>query len=161
MIKIKQSEIIKLTRKKAGLTQKQLAQKTGLSVATIQGYEQNKYYPKIDSLNKIAMALSVSIGDLAGDDSLSIYQSELRELPETFDQNVKSSLKKLSQTVSKGLNDFAAHTHDIVDSDAKVAFLLYDYEKLNSEGRHIACERIKELTEIKRYTDPDDKTGDD
>ena len=36
------SERIKLARKKNGLTQKDLAKKTGLSIASIQGYEQGK-----------------------------------------------------------------------------------------------------------------------
>lgn len=64
MININQTEIIKNYRKKRGMTQKQLAQKTGLSIATIQGYEQGKYKPKIDSIKKIANALNVSPLDL-------------------------------------------------------------------------------------------------
>lgn len=42
------------------MTQKQLAQKTGLSIATIQGYEQGKYEPKLESVKKIAEALGVT-----------------------------------------------------------------------------------------------------
>ncbi|MFR0073047.1 MAG: helix-turn-helix domain-containing protein [Blautia caecimuris] len=47
------SERIKDMRKEKGLTQKELAKKTGLSIASIQGYEQGKYKPKIEQLEKI------------------------------------------------------------------------------------------------------------
>lgn len=56
---MKVADNIKNYRKKAGLTQKQLAEKTGLSIATIQGYEQGKYLPKIEQLQKIANVLNV------------------------------------------------------------------------------------------------------
>lgn len=37
------AECIKYFRQKENITQKQLAEKTGLSIASIQGYEQNSY----------------------------------------------------------------------------------------------------------------------
>lgn len=58
------SERIKIARKKNKLTQKDLAEKTGLSIASIQGYEQGKYKPKIEQIDKIASALGVQIIDL-------------------------------------------------------------------------------------------------
>ena len=63
------SETIKGFRKREGLTQKKLADLTGLSIATIQGYEQGKYRPKIEALQKIAIALQVHVSTLlAGTD---------------------------------------------------------------------------------------------
>ena len=61
------SENIKKFRQKRHLTQKQLAEKTGLSIASIQGYEQNKYNPKLEQLRRIASALDVTIGELKPD----------------------------------------------------------------------------------------------
>lgn len=61
------SENIKKFRQKRNLTQKQLAKKTGLSIASIQGYEQNKYNPKLEQLRRIAAALDVTIGELNPD----------------------------------------------------------------------------------------------
>ena len=46
-------EKIRAVRKEKGLSQKDLAEKTGLSIATIQGYEQGKYKPKIENIQKI------------------------------------------------------------------------------------------------------------
>ena len=54
------ADSLKDLRKKNGLTQKELAAKTGLSIATIQGYEQGKYKPKVESLIKIRNALMSS-----------------------------------------------------------------------------------------------------
>lgn len=50
---------IRRFRKEAGLTQKQLAEKTGIAEITIRQYESGKYKPKIDKLIKIADALNI------------------------------------------------------------------------------------------------------
>lgn len=52
-------EKIQAVRKEKGLSQKDLAEKTGLSIAAIQGYEHGKYKPKIENIRKIALALRV------------------------------------------------------------------------------------------------------
>ena len=55
---------IKYYRKLAGLTQEQLAQKTGLSQNYISMLEQNKVGFSKPTLEKIAQALNISVGDL-------------------------------------------------------------------------------------------------
>ena len=50
-------ELIKTARKNKGLTQKQLAEKTGLAVVTIQQYERNLRQPRLENIQKIAEAL--------------------------------------------------------------------------------------------------------
>lgn len=60
------SENIKLLRKKNGLTQKELADNCGLSIATIQGYEQGKYEPKPEALLKLVKALNTTGSELMG-----------------------------------------------------------------------------------------------
>ncbi|GAA0121723.1 hypothetical protein UT300018_10390 [Clostridium faecium] len=55
---------IKQLRKEKGLTQEELAIKCGLSKNAIWNYENNHRQPDIQTLNKIATALGVSIGDL-------------------------------------------------------------------------------------------------
>ena len=47
------------------MSQKKLADEAGLSLGSIQGYEQGRYAPKHDSLKKIASALGVTLADLA------------------------------------------------------------------------------------------------
>lgn len=57
-------ENIKKFRKDKNMTQKALAKKAGISIASVQGYEQGKYKPKTEQLKKIATALEVSVSDI-------------------------------------------------------------------------------------------------
>ncbi|MFR6566899.1 MAG: helix-turn-helix domain-containing protein [Blautia wexlerae] len=59
-------KLIKEARKNKGLTQKQLAEKTGLAVVTIQQYERNLREPRLKNIIKIANALNVSPESLFG-----------------------------------------------------------------------------------------------
>ncbi len=57
---------IKAARESAGLTIRALAEKTGLSTATIQYAESGKAVPRVNTLEKIANACGVAIADLQG-----------------------------------------------------------------------------------------------
>lgn len=57
-------ENIKMYRNNLGLTQKQLAEKCSISESAIKYYESNRRNPKIETLNKIADVLQVSLDDL-------------------------------------------------------------------------------------------------
>jgi len=57
-------ETIKKARKAAGLTQKALAEKAGLSLITIQQYEADKRAPKLENMTKLAEALEIPTTDL-------------------------------------------------------------------------------------------------
>lgn len=48
------------TRKRKKISQKELAELSGLSLATIKSYEQGKYTPRPDSIRRICEALDVS-----------------------------------------------------------------------------------------------------
>lgn len=55
---------IKQARKNAGLTQRELAEKSGTATGTIQQYELGKRQPRTEQLQRIAAALNVSAGFL-------------------------------------------------------------------------------------------------
>ena len=57
---------IKAARESAGLTIRALAEKTGLSTATIQHAESGKAISRVSTLEKIASACGVTIADLQG-----------------------------------------------------------------------------------------------
>lgn len=57
-------ELIRAARKKAGLTQKELGSKLGVSGAMIAQYETGVRTPKVDTMQKIAEPLGVSWVDL-------------------------------------------------------------------------------------------------
>ncbi len=64
---------IKHLRKRNNFTQKQLAEKSGLAVITIQQYEAGKYEPKKDSLYKLRKAFNCNINEIL-DEPLEISQ---------------------------------------------------------------------------------------
>ena len=61
-------EKIKEYRKRNGLTQRELAEITGLAVGTIQQYELNKRQPRIEMLKTIAQWLGCTVNDLIYDE---------------------------------------------------------------------------------------------
>lgn len=56
-------DLIKEYRKKAGFTQKEFAQKTGLAEITIRQYENNKRQPRLENIEKRADVLGVDSWD--------------------------------------------------------------------------------------------------
>lgn len=59
-------ERIQIARKNAGLTQKELGAKLGVSYQGIAQWENNMRNPKIGSLQRIADALDIPVGELLG-----------------------------------------------------------------------------------------------
>lgn len=62
-------ERIREARKAAGMTGKELAEETGLYVASVYGYEANRNDPSLFAILCIADALGVSIDFLTGRDT--------------------------------------------------------------------------------------------
>ena len=58
---------IRHARSAAGLTQEELAQKTGIKIKSIQNWEQGLSTPRIKQLNKLATALGVEVSVLLSD----------------------------------------------------------------------------------------------
>lgn len=73
-------ERIKQARKNAGLSQKELGKKLGISPVMISQYENGIRNPKLESLQKIADALNVLMSDLLTFDILSnIEKSDIND----------------------------------------------------------------------------------
>ena len=64
MIALKIGDRLKEARKAKGLTQKELSNKSGVSIASIQLYEYGRIQPTFEPLQKIAKALEVPISRL-------------------------------------------------------------------------------------------------
>lgn len=121
------SERIKDMRKEKGLTQKELAKKTGLSIASIQGYEQGKYKPKIEQLEKLSAALECSLYDLTQYTKTNYTLTDLKAL--------KTAISKDSQSMQQ------------LRSDA----LLSLFHTLNPNGQDQAVNQVELLTKIPEY----------
>lgn len=61
---MKYGEAIKELRTRAGLTQIELAEKTGITQAAISYYESNEKIPNVKTADKIAGALGVTLNDI-------------------------------------------------------------------------------------------------
>ena len=66
-------EWIKYERKKAGITQSELAARIGVTSATITRYEKGQREPRLDQLQKIAEALNVSSISTVGHDERGFF----------------------------------------------------------------------------------------
>lgn len=108
-------------RKRKGMTLQQLADILGCSQQNISQYESGKRTPKLETLQKMAAALEVSLFDLVDKEELI---------------NTKSRIKR---QIENG-------TISMLPSS-----LLDNYSKLNDIGKHEAEKRVEELTEIPRY----------
>lgn len=118
-------EKIRSSRVNAGLTQKELGDKMGVDSATVGKYERGILNPKLQTLEKIAAALGVTIWELGA-----VNSAEYRQV--MIDREINKSRER----------------HD---EDTKLHQLEIEFRKLNAIGQEKALERICELTEIARF----------
>jgi transcriptional regulator with XRE-family HTH domain len=64
---VKLAKRVSAARQRAGLTQAELAEATGVTDETISRIERGRYEPAVSTLFRLAEALEVSLDDLAGD----------------------------------------------------------------------------------------------
>ncbi len=135
---------IKRVRKERGLTQKQLGEMLNTSQQMIALYESGKHAPTISTLTRIANALQVNTKALIGNKITNVFSGVTPDNAYMQDASlIEQILEELEQNKASGISDI----EDI--------YLLQDFRKLNILGKKEARKRVQELTEIKRYTDPD------
>jgi transcriptional regulator with XRE-family HTH domain len=69
-------ETVRLLRQKAGLTQLDLAQKAGLSLRSVQNWEQDHRIPRLATLLALANALGVSVEGLLAEENAHSLQTK-------------------------------------------------------------------------------------
>ena len=128
-------ENIRRIRKDKKLTQKELGEKLeGISQQQIGQWENGIKIPKLETIQKIATALEIPMFDL-------INMDEYNNLIDT----------KVEEQIQ---NDIKSGKVNLVTEDEKE--LTANYLKLNTTGKTEARKRVHELTEIPRYTKPDE-----
>lgn len=143
-------------RKQCGLTQKELADKTGLSIGTIQGYEQGKYKPKSEQLIKLSIALGIPAQNLDPSSNLGYTHSDM-ELTEVLAKLEQG--KEITEIEKQILSDFIQseqfQTLYSKDTEFKLSQikkrLIYVYERLNDKGKYKALEQVELLGKIPEY----------
>ena len=139
---------IKAIRKEKGLTQKKLAELSGIAEITIRQYEAEKYRPKTEQLDKLAAALGVTIIDI-------IYHDG--NYPDFVTGHKKfEDMTPEEQTASIEADEREAAL------ESQIQIILYrrygddfstfeDFMSLNTEGKLIASEFITYLRKSGRY----------
>ena len=123
------SERLKDLRKKKGLTQAELAKKVGLSIATIQGYEQGKYEPKYENLCNLAIALDAGILDLVNKEEFK--KMEDIRVQEIMQEQLKSGRIRMIEN--------------------KEMLIIGNYSKLNDVGKNKLLEYSEDLAGNPKY----------
>lgn len=155
VIQVTTGQKIKEARKKAGLTQKELGQKLGLSFQAIAQWENDLRNPKFETLKKISDALGVSTSWLIygeGDpDQISLLDLDV------FEGELKKAVRKgngaveLSESSAKKILDDLQNILDDALEEADWQELFRLYQGLNREGQRVALERLDELAQLPKY----------
>lgn len=131
---------IQQARKKAGLSQKQLGEKLGLSASMIGQWENDLRKPKYETIQRILDALGISFPELMGmkpidDDTWITSDKEHIEEIENFLHSYEGSIN--------------AENEKYIRMDRERVEKAFN--KLNRVGQQEAVKRVEELTEIPRY----------
>ena len=121
-------EQIKAARKKAGITQAELASRLGISFQGVAQWENDLRTPKIETLQKIADALGFGFL-IKKDGEIEFY--EFQDTPQGEPRNLEA-LKNWVSSKEKARLDKA-------------------FGKLNATGQQKAVERVEELAKIPDY----------
>ena len=108
-------ERIKAARKRAGLTQKEIADRLGISSSSIAQWETGTRKPKAETLQRLADALGVSMLDL---DERFAWQPD-REISITVPQeeDLREEVKALAYSLNqRGLSKTRDYMHDLIQN---------------------------------------------
>lgn len=148
---------IRYLRLKNGLTQKQLGEKCGMADSAIRRYELEKANPKIETLQKIANALNVSIADLDSRSDLAethlqrelktLSEKELDELNQIPDNEwFGEEWNKIHQRYDKRKKEIQKELDDISKSKKK------NDEKIFLTGSGKRIKHLREEREMSQQT---------
>jgi transcriptional regulator with XRE-family HTH domain len=112
---------IKFFRKKAKMTQVELAEKANISRSYLADVERNRYNPSFDTLKAIASALNVPISSLIGEEDAnnSNWDSKLPELTKEDEMDIAKDLQR------------------IMDNLESQEGLMYDGEPMDEETKEL------------------------
>lgn len=177
---------IKYLRKKRKMTQKELAEKSGLAVITIQQYEAGKYNPKPEAVIKLCVGLDCRITDIIDDEQKKYYRifdnMHIASVSSDDIILIEPDIFEYNRIIDKQKSGDGYTPHDIRfisdyiknNSLVREQFVIsglksfeknmHDihnaYDLLNDEGRKKAAEQIEMLSKIPEYQkEPETKTA--
>lgn len=136
---MRSSEKIKNARLQAGLTQKELAKRLGTSQQNIAQYETGKRVPKIETLQKIAKALKVSVNELRSDNEM-MYEKLSADIADSM-ASFKKEITFLNYLLSLGyeyIDTFHNNEYGydrcihVINDDVDIPLTKDEYEELKN-----------------------------
>lgn len=127
---------IQQARKKAGLSQKQLGEKLGLSASMIGQWENDLRNPKYDTLKRIAAALDTEAWKLMGHDS------SIRVRPQSDKKDIPPA---------EALNHLLSTLDNIAKTFPAADKLDWAIQRLNDSGQEKLADYALDLIKIPEY----------
>lgn len=154
---------LKNARKNKGITQTQLGKKLGVSQAMIGQYENGSRTPKIETVQKIADALNITMLDLIPElmkiqtsilnekKDLDIFFNEFDNITKNMSDENKEIMKmQVLESYLKNQQNLNKFQSMINQNDFQKTLLELFY-RLNEKGKKRAIEQIEMLTKIDEY----------
>ena len=136
-------ERIKAARKAAGMSQKDLAAKMGVTQSNISQYENDYATPSMATLFKYADALGCGVSDLLFDKEAAFAAIERYSKPEKKEERIRRQI---------AYYDSLDRAHLVPDEEEK---LVSYYNHLNAAGKEKLLSYASDLAQIAAYTAPD------
>ncbi len=157
-------ERLRALRKEAGLTQKELGERLGVSASMIGQYETNLRKPKFETLEKIAAVLNVSISEFLDLSNISPSLNAALPLIETL-EGIQNKPPDSSGTIylstdernqMKELSKLIAQLPEELESSSFFQKMVEEayfslFEELNFQGKCIAVEILDDLSKNPDY----------
>ena len=146
-------ERIKEARLNAGITQRELAEKLGVSFVNISQWENGTRKPKYETRQKIADALGVTVDYLLGRTN----QPNVRLATQ---EDIERYFGRTSYITEDGVAVLAAKpdmsAHDLKKCNENYSKLCAAFDRLNETGQKKAVENVEDLAKIPEYQKKDE-----
>lgn len=156
-----------------GFSQKALGEKCGLTQQAINRIEQGQRKIDLDLLVRMSDALNISISEILSYDNMIGNITPSGDIVYTDSDVVEYNRIIEKQENGEGFTPYDRHfiseyidksplvrewfiENGLKSKEKKLKRIQSAYEHLNNEGRKEAAKRIEELTEIERYTKPEE-----
>lgn len=135
-MKINLGKRIKEFRKIRGLTQKQLAEKLGVTTITIQNYENNRREPNIETIGKIANVLNTTVSELFGFEVCDIEGNPVN--------SIKTPLNRVNNNFEEYHNQYKEYVEEMLEVaiNNDIYFIRLIYNRLFPNNRENIIDNI-------------------
>lgn len=142
---------IQKARKRANLTQAQLAEILGVNRATISKYENGEITPPVEQLELMAKTFGITLGTLLEAETVIVPgRLKIIEIDDPTSTHIAYRIEAADEEA------FAIGMQIFGEAGVGPEYLVQErlrkaFDKLNVEGQVKAIERVEELTEIPKY----------